>query len=104
MIHHPSIHALAACTLITHPLLGVGDSTPDAMFRQLCMTLLQQSHLCPVPLESQAVYWQYDHALALYPLPHLLVLADSVPPNQTLFQDCQCLNPVRWTGPLRTAD
>ena len=65
------------------------------MFRQLAMTLLQQSHLCPVPLDSQAVYWQYDHALALYPLPNLLVLADSVPPNQTCFQDCQCLNPVR---------
>ena len=64
------------------------------MFGQLCMTLLQQSHLCPVPLDSQAVYWQHDHALALYPLPHLLVLADSVPANQTLFQGCQCLNPV----------
>jgi DNA polymerase epsilon subunit 2 len=65
------------------------------MFKQLAMTLLQESHLCPVPLESQAVYWQHDHALALYPLPHLLVLADSVPPNSTTFEGCHCLNPVR---------
>ena len=37
---------------------------------------------------------QYDHALALYPLPHLLVLADSVPFCHTTFEDCICLNPV----------
>ena len=72
-----------------------GEDSADEMFRQLVMTLLQESHLCPVPLESQAVYWQHDHALALYPLPHLLVLADSVPPNTTTFEDCRCLNPVR---------
>ena len=83
------------CSLATLALFGAGEDTADDMFKQLAMTLLQESHLCPVPLESQAVYWQHDHALALYPLPHLLVLADSVPPNSTTFEDCHCLNPVR---------
>jgi hypothetical protein len=42
------------------------------------------------------LYRQHDHALALYPLPHLLVIADAGGPMATAqFADCQCLNPVR---------
>ena len=73
------------------------------MFEHLCATLLQQSHMCPVPLESQPVFWNYDHALHLYPLPNVLVLADrascasfafpSMPADQA-DQACICLNPV----------
>lgn len=58
------------------------------------MTVLQQSHLCPVPLENQSVYWQYDHALHLYPAPDLVVLADSAAPAQFTFKDTACVNPV----------
>lgn len=73
------------------------------MFEHLCATLLQQSHLCPVPLESQPVFWNYDHALHLYPIPDVLVLADRLPcasfgfpamPADQLEQSCVCLNPV----------
>lgn len=31
---------------------------PDAMFGHLALTVLQQSHLCPLPLAQQPVYWQ----------------------------------------------
>jgi hypothetical protein len=74
------------------------------MFEHLCATLLQQSHMCPVPLESQPVFWNYDHALHLYPLPDVLVLADRAPcasfafpsmPADQADQACICLNPVR---------
>lgn len=58
------------------------------------MTVLQQSHLCPVPLENQSVYWQYDHALHLYPAPDLVVLADSAASAQFTFKDSACVNPV----------
>ncbi len=73
------------------------------MFEHLCATLLQQSHLCPVPLEAQPVFWNYDHALHLYPIPDVLVLADRVPcasfgfpamPADQVEQSCVCLNPV----------
>lgn len=37
---------------------------------------------------------QHDHALALYPVPHVLVLADSVPSDWTTFEGCQVFNPV----------
>ena len=82
------------------------DSAQDAMFEHLCATLLQQSHLCPVPLEAQPVFWNFDHALHLYPIPDVLVLADRVPcasfgfpamPADQAEQSCVCLNPVSAT-------
>ena len=45
---------------------------------------------------NYCLYRQHDHSLALYPLPHLLVIADAGGPMATAqFADCQCLNPVR---------
>jgi hypothetical protein len=38
-------------------------------------TMLSQSHLCPLPLEAAPIDWAHDHALRLYPLPHVLLLA-----------------------------
>ena len=59
------------------------------------MTLLQQSHLCPLPLEKQPIYWQHDHALRLYPVPDAVILADSSTPAASFtFEGCTCLNPV----------
>lgn len=76
-----------------------GDSSPEETFRELSLTLLQQSHLAPVPLEAKPIYWQHDHALALYPLPHLLVIADaSAPLVSTSFAGCQCLNPGSFSA------
>ena len=74
---------------------GEKVSSADALFEHLCVTVLQQSHLCPVPLENQSVYWQYDHALHLYPAPDLVVLADSAASAQFVFKDTACVNPVR---------
>lgn len=65
----------------------------EEMFVTLAQTLLQQAHLSPVPLEAQPVYWQHDHSLAVYPLPHVLVLADSTASNTTTFEGCQVFNP-----------
>lgn len=73
-----------------------GDGgAPGAMFQHLCATLLQQSHLCPLPLEAQAVVWAHDAGLRLYPLPHALVLADPAPSTHCAFEGTVCLNPVR---------
>ena len=65
------------------------------MFQHLCATLLQQSHLCPLPLEAQAVVWAHDAGLRLYPLPNALVLADPAPSTHCAFEGTVCLNPVR---------
>ena len=77
-------------------MIGAGDSqSPDALFEHLSVTLLQQSHLCPLPLEKQPIYWQHDHALRLYPVPDVVILADSSTPAASFtFEGCTCLNPV----------
>ena len=78
---------------------GQTVSSVDALFQHLCVTVLQQSHLCPVPVDTRPVYWQYDHALHLYPAPDLIVLADSAAPAQFSFKDTEFVNPVRCIMP-----
>eukprot|EP00873_Tetraselmis_striata_P041547 jgi/Tetstr1/461811/TSEL_006893.t1 len=73
------------------PLGGIGDA--EQQFEHLMATVLQQSHLCPLPLNQQPVYWQYDHAMHLFPLPHLLVLADGGGQAHTSFSGCKCVTP-----------
>lgn len=62
-------------------------------FDQVCATVLQEGHLCPIPLEYQPILWEWDHSLWVYPLPHGLVLADSEPAARSRFDTCSCLNP-----------
>ncbi|KAK9814165.1 hypothetical protein WJX72_001491 [[Myrmecia] bisecta] len=68
------------------------DKSPERMHYHLSVTLLQQSHLCPVPMDQQAIYWQYDHALHLYPAPDVLVVADAFKATVNTFQGCVCIN------------
>jgi DNA polymerase epsilon subunit 2 len=60
---------------------------------QLVRTLLDQSHLSPLPLSVRPVYWSADHALSLYPLPHVLVVADRQEQFVVEYQGCHCYNP-----------
>lgn len=76
--------------------MPAGASTdPAAQFAHVCATVLQQSHLCPLPLDAQPVFWQHDAGLHLYPVPDALVIADSAPMMSHTFAACACMNPVR---------
>jgi hypothetical protein len=44
---------------------------------------MSQAHLCPLPISAQPVYWQYDHALRLAPLPDALIIAEDQPVSKT---------------------
>lgn len=70
------------------------QATQRAMWQHLSLTLLQQSHLCPLPLLQQPVLWQYDHALQLYPLPHAVIVADGSPQESYTHGGCVVFNPV----------
>ena len=61
--------------------------------RHYLHSLLSQSHLSPFTLDTQPVYWQYDAALSLYPLPHVLFLLDSCAPFEVDTDGCLCVNP-----------
>ena len=56
-------------------------------------TILSQAHLCPLPLHSRPVYWMYDHALRLYPLPDLLVVGDKCDSYSITTSGCTITNP-----------
>ena len=43
-------------------------------------TIFSQGHLCPLPLHARPTYWDFDHALQLYPLPDLVVIGDKCDP------------------------
>ena len=69
------------------------QSHASFFFDQTCSTVIQESHLCPVPLEYQPIAWEFDHAMYIYPNPHGLILADSEPAARSIFDTCDCLNP-----------
>ena len=56
-------------------------------------TILSQAHLCPLPLHSRPVYWAFDHALQLHPLPDLVVVGDKCDPFTASLAGCTVTNP-----------
>ncbi|XP_045655123.1 DNA polymerase epsilon subunit 2 isoform X2 [Ursus americanus] len=56
-------------------------------------TILSQGHLTPLPLYVSPVYWAYDYALRVYPVPDLLVIADKYDPFTSTNTECLCINP-----------
>jgi len=56
-------------------------------------TILSQAHLSPLPQRLSPIYWAWDHALRLFPLPDVLVLADSYQEYNLTSSGVVCLNP-----------
>ncbi|XP_065652435.1 DNA polymerase epsilon subunit 2 isoform X3 [Hydra vulgaris] len=56
-------------------------------------TLLSQSHLCPLPLHIRPIYWCFDNALRLYPLPDVVVCADKYEGYNVNISDTIFMNP-----------
>lgn len=69
------------------------DLSDYRITHHLVQTLCDQAHLCPLPLTVQPVYWPYDHALRLYPLPDLLILGDRYQEYDHTYADCKVCNP-----------
>lgn len=62
-------------------------------------TLLDQGHLSPLPLQSQPIYWQFDHALRLFPLPDAVILADNhVDAYCQSYIGCTAMNPGSFSN------
>ncbi|XP_013387927.1 DNA polymerase epsilon subunit 2 [Lingula anatina] len=56
-------------------------------------TIISQGHLCPLPLHVCPVYWSYDSALRVYPLPDVVITADKYDPFMVSQVDCTVINP-----------
>ena len=75
------------CSSAIH-FTSTGDM-PD----HLAHTILSQAYLCPLPVHSRPIYWDYSHTLNLYPTPDFLVLADRYTHYCVTLNDCTCINP-----------
>ena len=51
-----------------------------------------------MPLTSRPIHWNYDHALRLYPLPTMVVLADHTEPYHWNYKDCLAINPGSFSS------
>lgn len=58
-------------------------------------TLISQGALVPLSQNTLPIYWDYDCALSLYPLPDLVVIGDTSKAFEISQQGCQILNIVR---------
>jgi len=69
------------------------ESETKEVAEHLVKTVLDQAHLCPLPIDKRPIYWNYDHSLRIYPLPHVLVLADVVDQYDYTYENCHSFNP-----------
>ncbi|KAJ2805527.1 DNA-directed DNA polymerase epsilon, subunit B [Coemansia guatemalensis] len=66
--------------------------------KHLVRTVIDQGHLCPLPQRIRPIYWAYDHAMRVYPIPDLLILADRFDPYSVNYEGCHCINPGSFSG------
>lgn len=77
---------------------GNNSSSHDNLAKHAVQTILDQGHLCPLPLISCPIYWQYDHALRLYPLPDAVILGDEVNAFYENYCGCDVINPGSFSA------
>ncbi|KAJ0409321.1 hypothetical protein ATCC90586_000558 [Pythium insidiosum] len=61
--------------------------------KHLVKTLIDQAHLCPLPLLAAPVHWAFDSALQLFPLPDVLILGDSTEQYQLGYSSVAVFHP-----------
>jgi len=67
---------------------------PDKeLHEHMIRTVIDQAHLCPLPLSVQPVYWSYDYALRLTATPDVLVVAEDGDPYEFEYSSAFVLNP-----------
>lgn len=66
--------------------------------KHMARTVIDQSHLCPLPQRIRPIYWAYDHAMRVYPIPDLLILADRFDSYAINYEGCHCVNPGSFSA------
>lgn len=62
-------------------------------YQKALKSCLDQSTLSPFNLSTQAVLWDSDHILSLYPIPDALIVAERQNCYEFAYEDCKCANP-----------
>lgn len=84
---------------------AVAPNTSDTavMSEHMIKSVVDQAHLCPLPLASRPVLWAHDHALWLFPSPHLVVVADKVDGYNFTYGNTIGMNPGSFGSDLSFA-
>ncbi|KAL8292520.1 hypothetical protein RQP46_001132 [Phenoliferia psychrophenolica] len=61
--------------------------------KMMIQVIMDQAHLAPLPLSVRPIYWEFDHALRLYPMPTALIMADKYEAYHFGYSDCAVINP-----------
>ncbi|KAH9115975.1 hypothetical protein AeMF1_010045 [Aphanomyces euteiches] len=63
------------------------------MPKHLVKTIIDEGHLCPMPLSIRPIHWAYDSAMHLFPLPNVLILADKTESFLVKYADVVVFHP-----------
>ncbi|KAI9483679.1 MAG: DNA polymerase alpha/epsilon subunit B-domain-containing protein [Benjaminiella poitrasii] len=74
-------------------LLATNQKVETDPVKHFVHTIIDQGHLCPLPLPIKPVSWAFDNALRLYPLPHALIIADKCENYKLTYEGTHCFNP-----------
>lgn len=69
------------------------DGEENEISMHLVKTVVDQAHLCPLPLHVSPIYWEFDHALRLYPVPDVMILADKFDSYRHVYSGSLAFNP-----------
>ncbi|XP_015609962.1 DNA polymerase epsilon subunit 2 isoform X2 [Cephus cinctus] len=67
--------------------------TEGEVYEHYAKSIICQAHLTPMNLPVIPIYWKHDHALQLYPVPDLIVVADQFESYTTEHMECKVMNP-----------
>jgi DNA polymerase epsilon subunit 2 len=76
------------------------NSDTGVMAEHMVKSIVDQAHLCPLPLVSRPLLWAHDHAMWLFPSPHLVVIADKVEGYTFSYGSTTGLNPGSFGSDL----
>ncbi|PXF42280.1 DNA polymerase epsilon subunit 2 [Gracilariopsis chorda] len=79
--------------MIRHCAVKPDLAEAGLMHTHLVKTVSDQSYLTPLPLSARPILWAHDHALWLFPNPHVLVLADRVDSYICTYENNLGMNP-----------
>ncbi|CAI5747424.1 unnamed protein product [Peronospora destructor] len=61
--------------------------------KHLVKTLIDQAHLCPLPLIANPINWDFDASMQLFPVPDVLILGDSTEQYQLGYSSVGVFHP-----------
>uniref|UniRef100_K3WKM4 DNA polymerase II subunit 2 n=1 Tax=Globisporangium ultimum (strain ATCC 200006 / CBS 805.95 / DAOM BR144) TaxID=431595 RepID=K3WKM4_GLOUD len=68
-------------------------STHVDVSKHLVKTIIDQAHLCPLPLMACPINWAFDSSLQLFPLPDVLILGDATEQFQLGYSSVAVFHP-----------